>query len=125
MSRILIADDDPAQLQLRRLVLESAGHQVGLELGPSGVLRQLPRGWDLLIVDLRFLNTKGEPDHRVGLHLIRAIRETDKAVPVVVLSGWPDDLYGQPEEKLVSRIVVKPVRSRELLATIEELCPGT
>ena len=25
----------------------------------------------------------------------------------MVLSGWPDDLYGAPEERMVSRIVVK------------------
>src|SRR6185369_9441227 len=123
MSRILLADDDPAQLQLRRLVLESAGHEVGLELEPAGMLRQLGRGWDLLIMDLRFLNTNGIPDYREGLALIRQIRQTDTVVPVMVLSGWPDDLYGQPEEKMVTRVMIKPVRTTELLATIEELCP--
>jgi hypothetical protein len=40
---------------------------------------------------------------------------------VIVLSGWPDDLYGQPEEQLVSRILPKPVDGRELLSAIHDL----
>jgi hypothetical protein len=40
---------------------------------------------------------------------------------VIVLSGWPEDLYGQPEEQLVSRILLKPPRTCELLAAIHDL----
>jgi hypothetical protein len=40
---------------------------------------------------------------------------------VVVLSGWPEDLYGEPEEEMVSRIMVKPAGMRLLLETIAEL----
>ena len=125
MSRILVADDDAIQLDLRRLLLEAAGHEVVLALEPSGALEQLDRGWDLLIMDLRFLNCAGVPDPREGLALIRRIRELGNQVPVVVLSGWPEDLYGQPEEKLVSRVMVKPVPARALLAAIAELVPAT
>ncbi|MBZ5620703.1 MAG: response regulator [Acidobacteriia bacterium] len=121
MSRILVADDDVMQLDLRKQVLESVGHEVSVALEPSGTLRLLERGWDLLITDLRFLNGAGEPDPREGLALIRRIREQGSGVPVVVLSGWPEDLYGQPEEKMVSRVLVKPVPTRELLAAIAEL----
>jgi CheY-like chemotaxis protein len=121
MSRILVADDDWMQLDLRKAVLEAAGHEVSVALEPSGALRQLELGWDLLIMDLRFLNCAGEPDCREGLALIRRIREMGSRVPVVVLSGWPADLYGQPEEKMVSRVMVKPVPTRELLAAIAEL----
>jgi hypothetical protein len=42
---------------------------------------------------------------------------------LVVLSGWPDDLYGTPEEKMVSRVMLKPVPSQALLAAIAELVP--
>lgn len=110
------------QVDLRARVLESAGHQVAVAFNPRHVLRHLERGCaDLLVLDLRFLNAGGEPDCQEGLALIRAIRERGCGVPLLVLSGWPDELYGQPEEKMVSRILVKPVASRELLATIEAL----
>jgi CheY-like chemotaxis protein len=123
MPRILIADDVVVQLNLRRLMLEAAGHEVVSALEPSVALRQLDRGWDLLIMDLRFLNCAGVPDFREGLALIRRIRERGSDVPVVVLSGCPDDLYGRPEEKMVSRVMVKPVPARDLLAAIAELVP--
>jgi hypothetical protein len=42
---------------------------------------------------------------------------------MIVLSGWPDDIYGTPEERMVSRVLVKG-SIRELLQTIAELCPS-
>ena len=50
-----------------------------------------------------------------------AAGELDGEAPVIVLSGWPDDLYGQPEEQLVSRIMIKPVKPAVLLKAIREL----
>jgi len=122
MSRILLADDDFVGLDLRKQVLESAGHEVAVAFTPAQTLRQLERGWaNLVIMDLRFLNAAGEPDAREGMALIRGIRERGHEAPVVVLSGWPEELYGQAEEKMVSRVMVKPVASRELLEAVEEL----
>ncbi len=122
MSRILVTDDDPVQLELRKLLLEGAGHEVALACDSSATLRELERERpDVLIMDLRLVNVGGEPDCREGLDLIRRIRELDGRVPVVVLSGWPEELYGAPEEQMVSRVMVKPVGSRELLDLIEEL----
>ncbi len=123
MSRILVADDDVAQLNVRRQMLQAFGHEVVLALEPSSALDQLHRGCDLLIMDLRFLNCAGLPDPREGLALIRRIRELGSTVPIMVLSGWPDDLYGTPEEKMVSRVMLKPVPSQALLAAIAELVP--
>jgi hypothetical protein len=40
---------------------------------------------------------------------------------VIVVSGWPDEIYGQPEEQMVSRVMVKPVMIAELFQTIAEL----
>lgn len=122
MSRILMADDDLVQLDLRKTMLESAGHEVRVAFSPREALRHLGRGWaNLLIMDLRFPNAAGEPDSREGLKMIRSIREQGCVAPVVVLSGWPEDLYGTPEEKMVSRVMVKPVACRLLLETVAEL----
>jgi CheY-like chemotaxis protein len=122
MSRILLADDDRQQLDLRKLLLERAGHEVLLALDALETIRHLEQGHtDLVIMDLRFPNASGTPDSAVGLALIRRIRDTGCRAPVIVLSGWPDDLYGQPEEQLVSRIMVKPVRTAVLMAAIQDL----
>jgi CheY-like chemotaxis protein len=120
MPRILVADDDAAQLELRRLILEAGGHQVSLAIRPGDVLRQLASA-DLVIMDLRFPNAQGDDDSAEGLTLIRAIRDSGYGGPVMVLSGWPQELEGQPEEHLVSRVMLKPVGMQGLLQAIAEL----
>jgi two-component system, cell cycle response regulator DivK len=122
MSRILVVDDDAVQLDLRKQLLEVAGYQVETALSAQQTERRLERApADLVILDLRFPNALGVPDAQEGLALIRRIRDLGCRVPVIVLSGWPDDLYGEPEERLVSCILVKPVKTREFLDAIRGL----
>ena len=122
MSRILVADDDPDQLVVSKILLEAMGHEVVVAECPSEALRELERSAPALcLMDLRFPNAAGQPDAREGMALIRRIREAGYRLPVVVLSGWPADLYGEPEEAMVSRILVKPVEIPLLLETIAEL----
>jgi CheY-like chemotaxis protein len=127
MSRILVVDDDAIQLDLRKRFLEVAGYQVETAMGAPQTEQHLENApADLVILDLRFPNALGEPDAREGLALIRRIRDLGCSVPLIVLSGWPEDLYGEPEERLVSRILVKPVNPREFLDTIRcLLAPST
>ena len=115
MARILVADDSLDQVTVQRKLFETLGYQVATAMSPDETLRELARTRpDLVVVDLRF------PHASDGLALIRAIRQIDSKLPMIVLSGWPDDLYGAPEESLVSRIVVKG-SVHELLQTIREL----
>lgn len=122
MCSILVADDNWQQLELRKLLLEAVGHQVAVAWSVRETMRQVELGQaELVIMDLRFPNAAGEPDSAEGLALIRRIRECGCRVPLIVLSGWPQDLYGSPEESMVSRVMVKPVEARVLLETIAEL----
>jgi CheY-like chemotaxis protein len=115
MAHILVADDDVEQIGIQRKLLENLGYDVGTAVSPAETLRAFERRRpDLIIVDLRF------PHAADGLGLIRDIRRMDPRLPMIVLSGWPDDLYGTPEEKMVSRVLVKG-SIRELLQTIAEL----
>ena len=123
MSHILVADDDAFQLDLQKHLLEIAGHQVETALTAGQTVHCLETApVDLVIMDLRFPNALGQPDPREGIALIRRIRELGCGAPIIVLSGWPDDLYCQPEESLVSCILLKPVNTPELLGTIRGLC---
>ena len=122
MARILVADDDALQLDLRKTVLEIAGHQVDIAISVLGALRHVERGKaELVIMDLRFPNAGGKPDPAEGMALIRRIRELGSPIPIIVLSGWPEELYGEPEERMVSRILLKPVTTATLLANIRDL----
>jgi len=122
MSHILIADDDPIQLKLRKGIIESLGHEVSVALSACQTVRTLrERSADLIITDLRFPNAEGAPDLHEGLALIRSIRELSSDVPLLVLSGWPADLDGHPEAQLVTRVMMKPVKSAVLMETIREM----
>src|SRR5438477_223580 len=76
MSRILVAEDDQEQLELRQVLLEAAGHEVEPALDPHETMRRLQQSaTDLVIMDLRFPNAQGTPDSAEGRALIRGIRE--------------------------------------------------
>ena len=120
MSRVLLADDDATQLELQARLLEAGGHQVSLAFCPAETIRLLPSA-DIVIMDLRFRNTDGDPDAQQGLSLIRRIRESGCRAPVIVVSGWPEELEQSPEYGLISRVLTKPVRIAALLAAIGEL----
>lgn len=122
MARILVADDDFDQLRLRKLLLEMGGHEVDTALCPSTALMQLQTGGaELVILDLRFANAEGRADSGEGLALIRGIRQSGCAAPLIVLSGWPEELYGTPEEAMVSRVMVKPVPTAVLLDAVDSV----
>src|SRR5580658_10708023 len=112
MARIFVADDDSEQLAVQRSLLEAMGHEVATaSTRPEAVEELFRRTPDLIILDLNF------PHAAEGLELIRAVREAGFRAPIIVLSGWPDDIFGAPEERLVSKVLVKG-SVRELLRVI-------
>lgn len=115
MARILLADDNTDHLTLQHALLTAVGHEVFTALCPAEALHLIGQcSPDLVTVDLRM------PRAADGLGLIRAIRESGYLSPIILLSGWPDDIYGTCEEKMVSRVLLKG-STRELLAAIGEL----
>jgi CheY-like chemotaxis protein len=113
--RILLVDDDFAQLDMRKSLLECSGHSVRAAFSPFDALRHIATGWpDLLIFDLRM------PAAEDGLRLIRDVRESGCLTPIIMLSGWPDDLYERPEAREISRVIVKPAPILDILQAIAE-----
>ncbi|MFN7993542.1 MAG: response regulator [Bryobacteraceae bacterium] len=113
MSLLLLVDDDAQQLTIRKLLLEAAGHQVTVaEDAPEArrLLEELKP--DVLVMDLRL------PKLKDGLSLIRCVEQNGLAARIIVLSGWTEDLYDHPEEKLVSRVLGKPIRHEHLMEAI-------
>ena len=122
MAYILIADDDPIQLDLRKSFLETVGHEIAIAFSVRQTITAIEkRTPDLIILDLRFPNAEGQSDSQEGLALIRRIRDRDPSTPILVLSGWPDDLDGRPERTLVSRVLLKPLKTAELVETVREM----
>ena len=76
-----------------------------------------PGAYDVIVLDLVMPGLG-------GLETLRAVRETDPRVPVLVVSG-----YAQPGtvraamELLPCRFLAKPFRTGQLLASIDALSP--
>ena len=113
MSRLLLADDDPQQLAIRKLLLEGAGHEVAIAEDAGDARRLLAELQpDVLIMDLRL------PKLKDGLGLIHCADEQRLGGRVIVLSGWTEELTDLPEEKMVAQVLGKPIRNDHLLAAI-------
>jgi two-component system KDP operon response regulator KdpE len=109
--RVLVVDDEPPIRRLLRTGLSTQGYEI--VDAPSGrvALEELARrAPDLVILDL------GLPD-MTGHDLLRRIRETHEAVPVIVLSSR-DDERGKVEalDLGADDYVTKPFGMNELLA---------
>ena len=80
-SRLLIVDDDESFLDNLETALSSEGYKVDAALSPEEALTLLAaRSYQLIITDLRMPGTN-------DLFIYEAIRNVDRSVPVIVLTG--------------------------------------
>jgi CheY-like chemotaxis protein len=105
MARILVVEDDAGQLEIRKQILEHAGHEVVIAQDASEALERW-QGCSLVVMDLRI------PEPEDGLGLIEAIAGQ---LRIIVLSGGPVDPALPADEFLT-----KPCPSRRLLEAIEK-----
>jgi CheY-like chemotaxis protein len=104
MARILVVEDDAIQLEIRKQILEHAGHEVVAAQNASEALERWA-GCPVVVTDLRI------PEPEDGLRLIQAIAGRAR---VIVLSG------GEVDPALpVDEFLTKPCPSKKLLASIE------
>ncbi len=109
MARILVVEDDPGQLEIRKQILEHAGHEVVSAETAAEALKHLAC-CHIVLMDLQI------PTREDGLRLIEAA--TGKA-RIIVLSGAAPD-PGLP----VDEFLTKPCSSRKLLETIAKFTPS-
>jgi two-component system KDP operon response regulator KdpE len=110
---ILIVDDEPPIRRLLRTSLASQGFQVTEAVNGRGALVEIERSHpDLVILDL------GLPDID-GLEVIRALRGSGNALPILVLSSRFDE-KGKVEalDLGADDYVTKPFGTAELFARI-------
>lgn len=119
MPHLLLIDDDALQLDVRRRLLERAGHSVTTAATAGEALEALAaHAPDCILMDLRL------PDAADGRALLRAFKSTEPGIPVIVLTGMPQDLESAPERPLAQALLRKPVRSESLLSTIRRVAVG-
>ncbi|MEQ1885071.1 MAG: response regulator [Bryobacteraceae bacterium] len=113
MARVMLVDDDPTSLEMRRMILGRAGHTVFL--APSADKgRQLARMMEMevAVLDVRI------PKPEDGLALIRDLRAAHPRLRLIALLAIPMDLEAKPESKMLQDILEKPIRSERLIESI-------
>jgi EAL domain-containing protein (putative c-di-GMP-specific phosphodiesterase class I) len=111
--RVLIVDDEPELLEIYGDLLERAGYQVETAGDGRAALKRLLSGqFNLVLSDISM------PDMD-GLHLLRAVREQDLDVPVVLMTGDPRvDTAVQAVEYGALRYLLKPIAEDLLQRTV-------
>jgi CheY-like chemotaxis protein len=119
--RILLVDDDPALINSLRSTLENDGHfvtaaeggQAGIDAFQAAHRDSVP--FEVVITDL------GMP-YVDGRQVIASVRATSPRTPIILLTGWGQQMNGDREPSLpVDRLLAKPPRLRELRAALAEL----
>ena len=114
--KLLLADDDGDQLELRSLTLTNAGYEVCTAWDLDSALRVAAKeAPDAAIVDLRL------PTEEAGLRLIRSLKDLDTRIRIIVLTGAnPKKLEKWPGRALVEAVFTKGGGSKQLIRHLKE-----
>jgi CheY-like chemotaxis protein len=122
---ILVVEDEPAILDLTRLRLKEAGHQVLSAQGPELALRlasEHPGSIDLLLTDVVMPGMNGK-------EICDALRRSRPGIPCVYMSGYTADVITRQGDILTQgvRLLQKPFTKGELLQAVRAALdsPGT
>ncbi|MCC6368989.1 MAG: response regulator [Bryobacterales bacterium] len=95
-----MVDDNCHGLSARKCILEEFGYEVVVCTDPVRALAEFSKAaFDLIITDYKMPGMD-------GLQLIRKVRETNAAIPVILISGFVEAL-GLTEENTGSNAVVQ------------------
>ncbi|HEX3853304.1 MAG TPA: EAL domain-containing protein [Polyangiaceae bacterium] len=110
---ILVVDDDEGVLKGTRRILEKAGHRVvGCNSGNEALELLAKQPFDAMISDIQMPGI-------TGLKLLRAVREYDLDLPVVLMTGAPGvKSAADAVEYGAFRYLIKPVPFEELTSVV-------
>ncbi|HYP76360.1 MAG TPA: EAL domain-containing response regulator [Polyangiaceae bacterium] len=114
VTKVLLVDDDAAVRNALRRVLERRGYRVFACSSGSEALEHLALGgYDAMVSDVRMPGMS-------GLKLLRAVREHDLDLPVILVTGNPDlASAAEAVEYGAFQYLIKPVESDRLDAAID------
>ena len=115
--KVLVAEDDPDQLELRTLLLRRAGFEtIGAATGVEALDAARTASPPCAVIDLRF------PSEECGLGLIQGLKAIDPAIHIFVLTGGDlKRLKERAEWSLVDAAFVKGSPSSALLLRLKEI----
>jgi DNA-binding response OmpR family regulator len=116
LAKIVVIEDDVSFLDLLRVHLASAGHEVltaeDAALGLRAVITEAP---DLILLDLAV-------PYLDGFEMLKALRNDSatKGIPVIVLTGRGDDeTFAEARRLGASQFLTKPIARDALIRAID------
>jgi sigma-B regulation protein RsbU (phosphoserine phosphatase) len=118
-ARLLVADDQPDVLEALRLLLSQHDFSLQLVTSPVTALERLRTDeWDLLLMDLNYSRDTTSGDE--GLMLLKAARDIDAALPIVVMTGWGNiELAVEAMRAGAQSFVQKPWDNADLVRVLQ------
>jgi len=114
VKKVLVADDDPAILDVMRMMLEFEGYEVTTTPNGATILQMDSGLPDLLLLDIWMSGTDGrELCRRLKLN------EKTKNIPIVLVSA-SKDVEHSAREAGADDFIAKPFEMNELLQKIEK-----
>jgi len=109
-AKILLVDDNPDGLLVRRQLLEELGLEVETALnGEEGLERFALGRFDIVVTDYRMPRMN-------GIEMIRRIRERDSAARVILLSGFVEPLGLNESNTGADAVIAKTSAEPAMLA---------
>ncbi len=118
---VMVVDDDEELARLFRRLLEETGFNSVSFTDPLLAFKHFqddPQRYWLVIADLKMPNLN-------GIDLAKRIRNNSSSVKILLITGFFDDEYVNGDvfkEARISKVLHKPVKLRELLGCVHELC---
>ena len=115
-TRFLVVDDEPAVRELLRDILQSEGYRVETATGGREALTLFAeQKFDGIFTDI------GMPGMS-GWELACAVREQDRSIPLVVVTGWGEAVgSGQQKAAGVDWVVTKPFNAARIVELAAEI----
>lgn len=110
---VLIVDDDDAIRLMLRTYLRRLDYEVREAGNAWQALAAVQQPVDLIVLDLRM------PFDVSGSDLIQTLESLGRSTPVIVLSGWTQDLDRDSLPSFVRAVIDKPVRLEEFSEAID------
>jgi len=113
---ILVVDDDADVLDLHRKLLELLGYKATTcpnALDALDILRQQPGEFEAVLTDQIM------PD-MTGLELSHELKSAWPDLPVILVSGFPEDFAARPDASELSGVLAKPVTPHSLSIALRD-----
>lgn len=117
--RLLLVDDDLQVLDVLHEMLHLKGYQVlPVSDGKEALVLIETQSFDLVITDMKMPSVN-------GLDIVRKVKQISPDTPVMMITGWGDEVDGMGEKELsalgIDLLLSKPVQWADLISAVSKL----